>query len=413
MNGYAPVDTLRIGLVGSGFIANFHLQALVAVRHVAVTGIYSPTAAHREALAAKANALELGPCRPFPSLEAMLISGDIDAVWILVPNFARLDTMREIHRLVRSGWTKLIGVACEKPLGRTLAEAREMLRLATDASLLHGYLENQVFSSAVQRGKDIVWRRAVPICGRPYLARAAEEHSGPHMPWFWQAQRQGGGVLSDMTCHSVEVGRFLLSKPGAPRSDLKLVSASASVGNLKWTRPEYVTRLKNMMGAEVDYAKRPAEDFARGALTFRTSEGHEVIVEATNSWAYVGAGLRILIELLGPEFSMEFSSLNTGLKVFLSRDVAGGQGEDLVEKQNAEQGLMPVVENEADIYGYVGEDRHMVDAFRHRRQPLETFEDGVAVVEMLMALYRSAEIGQVVTFPASELESYVPPVARA
>ena len=110
---------------------------------------------------------------------------------------------------------------------------------------------------------------------------------------------------------------------------------------------------------------------------------------------------------------MEFSSLNTGLKVFLSREVAGGQGEDLVEKQNAEQGLMPVVENEADVYGYVGEDRHMVDAFRHRRQPLETFEDGVAVAEMLMALYRSAEIGQVVTFPASELESYVPPVARA
>src|ERR1700684_589627 len=413
MSGYAPVDTLRIGLIGSGFIANFHLQALVAVRHVAVTGIYSPTAAHREALAAKANALELGPCRPFPSLEAMLISGDIDAVWIGVPNFARLDTMREIHRLVRSGWTKLIGVACEKPLGRTLAEAREMLRLATDASLLHGSLENQVFSSAVQRDKDIVWRRAVPISGRPYLARAAEEHSGPHMPWFWQAQRQGGGVLSDMTCHSVEVGRFLLSKPGAPRSDLKLVSASASVGNLKWTRPEYVTRLKNIIGAEVGYAKRAAEGLARVALTSRTAEGHEVMVEATNSWAYVGAGLRILIELLGPEYSMEFSSLNTGLKVFLSREVAGGQGEDLVEKQNAEQGLMPVVENEADVYGYVGEDRHMVDAFRHRRQPLETFEDGVAVVEMLMALYRSAETGQVVTLPASELETYVPLVARA
>jgi predicted dehydrogenase len=412
MNGHDPIPRLRIGMVGSGFIANFHLQALVNVRHVTVTGIYSPNAAHREALAAKANALELGPCRAFPSLEAMLISGEVDAVWIGVPNFARLETMREIHRLVTSRWAKLVGVACEKPLGRTLAEAREMLRLAEDAKLLHGYLENQVFSSAVQRGKDIVWRRAVPACGRPFLARAAEEHSGPHMPWFWQGRRQGGGVLSDMTCHSVEVGRFLLTKPGAPRNDLKLVSASATVGNLKWTRPEYVKRLKDMMGPDVDYATRPAEDFARGALTFIDSEGHEVMVEATNSWAYVGAGLRILIELLGPEYSMEFSSLNTGLKIFLSRDVRGGQGEDLVEKQNAEQGLMPVVENEPDIYGYVGENRHMVDAFRHRRQPIETFHDGVAVAEMLMALYRSAEIGQVVTFPSPDLETYVPPVAR-
>ena len=412
MNGHEPIPRLRIGMIGSGFIANFHLQALVNVRHVTIAGIYSPNAAHREALAANANALELGPCRAFPSLEAMLISGEVDAVWIGVPNFARLETMREIHRLVTSRWAKLVGIACEKPLGRTLAEAREMLRLAEDAKLLHGYLENQVFSSAVQRGKDIVWRRAVPACGRPFLARAAEEHSGPHMPWFWQGHRQGGGVLSDMTCHSVEVGRFLLTKPGAPRTDLKLVSASATVGNLKWTRPEYVKRLKDMMGPDVDYATRPAEDFARGALTFVDPEGYEVMVEATNSWAYVGAGLRILIELLGPEYSMEFSSLNTGLKIFLSRDVRGGQGEDLVEKQNAEQGLMPVVENEPDIYGYVGENRHMVDAFRHRRQPIETFHDGVAVTEMLMALYRSAEIGQVVTFPSPELETYVPPVAR-
>jgi len=210
MNAHDPIPRLRIGMIGSGFIANFHLQALVSVRHVTVAGIYSPNAAHREALAAKANALELGPCRAFPTLEAMLISGEVDAVWIGVPNFARLETMREIHRLVTSRWAKLVGVACEKPLGRTLAEAREMLRLAEDAKLLHGYLENQVFSSAVQRGKDIVWRRAVPACGRPFLARAAEEHSGPHMPWFWQGRQQGGGVLSDMTCHSVEVGRFLL-----------------------------------------------------------------------------------------------------------------------------------------------------------------------------------------------------------
>ena len=71
--------------------------------------------------------------------------------------------LREIHRLVKARWAKLVGVACEKPLGRTLAEAREMLRLAEeDAKLMHGYLENQVFSSAVQRGKDIVWRRSVP-----------------------------------------------------------------------------------------------------------------------------------------------------------------------------------------------------------------------------------------------------------
>ena len=43
------------------------------------------------------------------------------------------------------------------------------------------------------------------------VARAAEEHSGPHNAWFWQGEKQGGGVLNDMMCHSVEVVRYLLT----------------------------------------------------------------------------------------------------------------------------------------------------------------------------------------------------------
>lgn len=70
-----------------------------------------------------------------------------------------------------------------------------MLRLAEDAGLNHGYLENQVFATPVLRGKEIIWRRAASTTGRPYRARAAEEHSGPHKPWFWQGDKQGGGVL--------------------------------------------------------------------------------------------------------------------------------------------------------------------------------------------------------------------------
>jgi len=137
-----------------------------------------------------------------------------------------------------------------------------------------------------------------------------------------------------------------------------------------------------------------------------------VVIEATTSWAYVGPGLRLQMELLGPEYSMEISTLNSPLKVFLSRHVRGSEGEDLVEKQNAEQGLMPVVEDEAASYGYTAEDRHMVEAFRLQQPPIETFADGVAVIEILMALYRSAEVGRTLSLPDPELETYVPPVAR-
>ncbi|MBS0395621.1 MAG: Gfo/Idh/MocA family oxidoreductase, partial [Proteobacteria bacterium] len=381
------------------------------VRGAQISGVYSPTPAKRAALAERANRLGLGPCRAFDSLDDMLLSGVVDAVWVLSPNDSRLAVFRAIHDAVVKRGAPLRAVACEKPLARTLAEAEEVLRLTEAAGLAHGYLENQVFSTAVVRGKEIIWRRAVPAAGRPYLARAAEEHAGPHEPWFWDGRRQGGGVLSDMMCHSIEVARHLLTAPGEPRDSLKVRSVSATVGHLKWTRPRYAAELASRMPG-IDYRRAPAEDFARGIITLEDPDGNEAVIEATTSWAYVGAGLRIDLELLGPEYAMQFSSLGTGLKVFLSRAVSGSGGEDLVEKQNAESGLMPVVEDEAGIYGYTLENRHMVSCFASGTTPSETFRDGVEVVRIIMALYRSAEEGRTLTLPDDSLCGYVPPVAR-
>lgn len=405
-------DMLHIGMIGSGFMAKFHLQAMRGVRHAQIAGVWSPTSRHRQTFAQLVDEYDVGPCRAYSSLEEMVISSDIDALWVVGPNYARLENFRQIHKVIKKRKKPLLGIACEKPLARTIAEAREILELVEDAHINHGYLENQIFSPAVQRGKEIIWRRAVPISGRPYLARAAEEHSGPHEPWFWIGHRQGGGVLSDMMCHSVEVARFLLTEPGEPRSYLRVHTANATISSLKWSQPNYTQKLKRKMGKIVDYGKNPAEDFARATLTLKDPEGKDVIIEATTSWAYVGPGLRIQIELLGPEYSMEFNSLNTGLKIFFSREVQGEAGEDLVEKQNAEQGLMPVLEDESKIYGYVHENRHMVDAFRRGIKPIETFEDGLAVVEILMGLYRSGETEQTIKFPLIGLEDYVPTTAR-
>jgi len=401
-----------VGFVGSGFIAHFHLKSMIGVRNVEVTGVFSRKPENREKFAKEVAALGLGTCRTHGSLEALLTADDVDAIWILSPNYTRLDVMRTLHKAVKDGRSTVFAVACEKPLARTIAEAREMLSLAEDAGLNHGYLENQVFCTPVLRGKEIIWRRAVSTTGRPYLARAAEEHSGPHEPWFWQGDKQGGGVLSDMMCHSVEVARYLLTAPGAPRNSLKIKAVNGTVANLKWTRPNYAEQLRKRFGNEVDYRNRPSEDFARATVTLEDQDGNELMIEATTSWAYVGAGLRIQLELLGPEYALEYNSLSTGLKIFMSREVKGSEGEDLVEKQNAEQGLMPVLEDEAGVYGYTDENRHMVECFRKGRKPLETFEDGLAVVEMLMGLYRSAEINATLKFPAPELEHYVPVVAR-
>jgi predicted dehydrogenase len=286
------------------------------------------------------------------------------------------------------------------------------VELVGRVGLRHGYLENQLFAPSVEIGRDIVWKRGVPATGRPYLARAAEEHSGPHKPWFWRGELQGGGVLNDMMCHSVMLVRHLLTAPGVPYSSLQPVRVCGQIASLKWTRPEYAARLEQVMGDGVNYRTQPAEDFASLMIDFKTEDGMLAIGEATTSWSFVGAGLRLSAELLGPEYSMSWNSLDSGLKLFFSREVKGKSGEDLVEKQNAEVGQMPVVANEAAAYGYEAEDRHFVKAFLKNEKPALTFEDGLEVVQLLMAGYYSAEQGRSVDFPPAGLDTFIPAVAK-
>jgi len=404
-------ERLGVGFVGAGFMNRFHVASLVGVRDCDVAGVFSPTRSHAEELARQSAELGVGEPRIHVSIAELIADPAVDALWIASTNDTRVAVVEEIVDALSRGRGELIGVACEKPLARNLGEARRMLELVESTPLLHGYLENQVFQPSLVRGKEIVWRRAVPLAGRPYLARAAEEHSGPHMPWFWSGERQGGGVLNDMLCHSYEAARFLLSEPGEPRESLVVEDVNAQIASLKWTRPEYIEVLKEMSGGRVDYARAPAEDFARAAVSLRGPGGQRALVEATTSWSFVGPALRLRAELLGPEYAMQVDSLTTDLTVFLGRKVRGDAGEDLVEKQNAEQGLMPVIADEAATYGYTAENRHMVRAFLEGRMPEETWRDGVAVTEVLMACYRSAEEGRTVTFPV-DLGGFVPAVAR-
>jgi predicted dehydrogenase len=403
---------LGVGFVGSGFITRFHLRAWVAVRDANVLGIWSPNAAHAQTAAALARELDVGEAKAYPSITAMVADPAIDAIWLTGPNHTRVENVEEIVQAVETGAGALKAIACEKPLGRNLAEAEHITRLVKRAGLMHGYLEDQLFTPHIERGRELLWGRGAAVTGRPYLARAAEEHSGPHAPWFWQGELQGGGVLNDMMCHSALVVRHLLTRPGDPLSSVRPVRISARIASLKWSRPEYARRLAELHGPEVDYLRAPSEDFASMTVEFETDDGFTVLGEASTSWSYVGPGLRLSAELLGPEYSMHWNSLDTGLRIFFSREVRGSAGEDLVEKQNAETGMMPVVPDEAAVYGYEGENRHFVRAFLGKEPIRLDWDDGVEVVKMLMTAYQSAEEGRTLDFPPPGLTDFVPAVAR-
>ncbi|MGH9835087.1 MAG: Gfo/Idh/MocA family protein [Blastocatellia bacterium] len=404
--------TLGIGFIGSGFITKFHIQSFIAVRDADVLGVWSPNKQNAETAAALARQLRVGDCQAFNTIEEMVASPDIDAIWLCGPNHKRIENLEAIVNTIKSGKGSLSGIAIEKPLARNAAEAKRVVELVEESGLLHGYLEDQLFEPGVVRGREILWRRAAALTGRPYLARCAEEHSGPHMPWFWQGELGGGGVLNDMMCHSVEVARLLLTDPTKPRSSIKPVKVSATIASLKWSRPEYADLLQQMMGKEVDYRTKPSEDFARATINYVDDAGNPLIAEVTTSWSFVGAGLRLTSELLGPEYSLSINSLDTALKLFLSRRVQGAEGEDLVEKQNAEQGLMPVVASETTEYGYEAENRYFVNCFLDGKQPEVSCYDGLEVTQLLMTAYKSAEEERTIAFDPKAIENFIPAVAR-
>ena len=406
------MSRLGVGFIGSGFNARFHMQGWVGVRDADILGVWSPDDKGAKSAAAYCRSLNVGECKAYRSIAQMVADPAIDAIWLSGPNHARIENVEEIVDTIKRGKGELKGIACEKPLARNLAEAKRVKQLVDSVGLKTGYLENQLFAPHVEAGKKLIWARGAATTGRPYLARAAEEHSGPHSPWFWMGQLQGGGVLNDMMCHSALVVRHLLTRPGEPLSTVKPVRVTGHIASLKWTRPAYVKKLKQNMGAQVDYAKAPSEDFASLTIEFETAEGYTVIGEASTSWSFVGAGLRLSAELLGPEYSMKWNSLDSGLQLFFSREVTGRAGEDLVEKQNAEQGVMPVVPQEHLAYGYTDEDRHFVNVFLGREEPLLTFDDGLEVVKMLMTAYQSAESGKTLAFPPKNLTTFKPKVAR-
>ncbi len=408
-----PSKRLGIGFIGGGFITRFHIKSLIAVRDVDVIGVMSRTKSSAEESAALARTVGVGAqAKAYDTITHMVADPNIDALWVCSPNFARVEAFEEIASAISTGKGELIGVSCEKPLGRNVAEAEKILELTRSVGLLDGYLENQVFSPSITRGKEIVWARGAAVTGRPYLARAAEEHSGPHMPWFWEGSLQGGGVLNDMMCHSVEEARFMLTEPGKARDSLTPICVTAHTDCLKWQRPEYAKILSDNSGGKTDYLKRPSEDFARSLIEYLDEESNKLIVETTTSWCFVGEGLRLSMELLGPEYSMFINTLDPDLKLFFSRKVTGSEGEDLVEKQNAESGAMPVVSNEAEVYGYTAENRHMVESFLAGKRPEENFDDGLDVTRLLMAAYMSAEQGKTIRLPNPDIDTFIPAVAR-
>ena len=398
---------LRVGFVGAGFVARFHAIALKQMRGIDLAGVYSPN--RGPAFASFAKDLGLGDPVSYNSVTEL--AKHVDCIAIFAPNFTRLPIMEEIAAAVTAG-VELKGVICEKPLGRNVAEGRRLVELAQSGRLRTAYFENQIFMKpvATQLAQLAPVQRTM---GPLSLTRSAEEHGGPHEGWFWDPTRQGGGVLSDMGCHSIAAGWYLLTPAGKAPTFLQPQSVNAEVALLKWGQPFW--REKLLADRGVDYSKTPAEDFATGMVTYKNPEtGQKVKAQFTSSWMFEKQGLRLLMDGMGPGYAFEINTLVSPLTVFIGDAAAEAimDADSALEKSTASRGLLAVQYNEADLYGYTDEWADALAAFTSGRDGLLPWTYGLEITRLFTAAYLSSERRKVIDLTDSgiqrELETYVP-----
>ncbi len=398
---------MKLGFIGAGFIARFQALAIHQVRGLEVAGILKRRGA--EALAEFCGSHQLGEAKIYGSIAEL--AQHVDVLALYVPNYCRLEVMEEVAAAVKAG-ARVKGVIVDKPLARNMKEARRMVELAREAKLLTAYFENQIFMKAIRTQREQL-RPVTQSMGPLTLTRSAEEHGGPHEPWFWDPTRQGGGVLLDMGCHSIAVGRYVLTPPDKDLLFLKPLSVSADLGLLKWGQKKWREKLLKDRG--VDYSKTPAEDFATGMITYRNPEtGQTVKSQFTDSWMFEKQGLRLFMDGMGPGYAFEINTLVSPLTVFIG-DVAAeaiADQESALEKATASRGLLAVQYNEADLYGYTDENQDMLDAFSAGRNAMLSWEYGLEIQRLVMASYLAAERGRTIdltdTAVIAELDNYVP-----
>lgn len=350
--------TVKVGLIGAGFVTDLHAFSLQKyVPNAEIVAVASPTPGK-----AARFAQERGIPHAFENYRDLLALKEIDVITVALPNDLHAQVTLDAAQAGKH-------VICEKPLCKTLEEADQMIDACRKHGVLLLYAEELLFAPKYVRAKTLIDEGAF---GRVYLAKHWEEHYGPHMPWFWDVKRSGGGVVMDMGCHSIEYTRWMLGKP-----PVKSVTAT--------------------LGTFVHGDKTLGEDHAIAVIEY---EGNRLAF-AEDSWAKPG-GMDDRVEIYGSQGHTRADMLRGNALITYSNTGYGYA----VEKAESTQGWTFTTFEETWNYGFPQELQHFVNCVAGAETPIETGEDGREVLKIIYAAYQSAGEGRKIEWP------YQPPTVE-
>jgi predicted dehydrogenase len=331
--------TLGVCLVGAGFWAgNMHAPAFARIPDARVVRVVAASERSARALAERWDVPTWGT-----DLAAAVADPEVDVVDVVAPPDVHLDAVRLAARAGKHA-------ICIKPLGRSVAEAEQMLAEVEAAGTRLFYAENVPFIPAVQEAKRLVDAGHI---GRVFRVKANEGIGRPHSPWFFDVARSGGGAILDMAVHSLEFCRFFA---GAP-----IDSVYADADTFVW-------------GQETT-----AEDTA--VLTLRFANG--VLGQCEDSWSLVGA-MDSRFEVFGTEGRILIDNLHRQ-----PIQVVSATGSDAAPAGWSYP--LPVPGLLAD--GHLDMLAHFVDRIQSGEPSHSEGEVGLAVLRVVEAATRSVRSG--------------------
>lgn len=209
---------VRVAVIGAGFAASSHLDALARLGGVEVAGIVASTPERgREA------AERFGLARSYDRAEDALQDGTVDAVHVCVPN---------VHHagLVAAALEAGKHVLCEKPLAMSSPETGELTRLAARSDRVTGVCFNYRHFPLVQ---ELRVRLAGTGAGAAHLVRGSYLQDWLLFPddWNWRLESGKAGstrAVGDIGSHWIDLAQHVTGD--------RVVAVMADLGRLHGER---------------------------------------------------------------------------------------------------------------------------------------------------------------------------------